>query len=110
MIMHAIRIHAYSGPEDMRLEDLPMPVPELGQILVRVEAASVNFLDIQQRRGDLVTQAFYKREGAGFVDSLPITLGQQGIGVVELLGPGVDTVKVGDRVNFYGHSYATHAL
>ena len=59
--MHAIRIHSYGGPETMRLEDLPTPVPGPGQALVRVQAASVNFLDIQKRRGELVGQAFYHR-------------------------------------------------
>jgi NADPH2:quinone reductase len=86
MVMHAIRIHTYGSPEVMQLEELPMPVPGSEQVLVRVLAASVNFLDIQQRRGDLVLQAFYNREAAGFVDKLPLTLGQQGIGVVEVLG------------------------
>src|ERR1041385_2282922 len=110
MIMHAIQIHSYGRPEVMQFEELPMPAPGSGEVLVRVEAASVNFLDIQQRRGDLANQAFYKREGGDFVDNFPVVLGQQGIGIVEILGPDVHTVKVGDRVNFYGHSYATHAI
>ncbi len=62
--MRAIRIHAYGGPEVMQLEELPMPVPGPGQVLVRVEAASVNFLDVQKRRGELVGQAFYRRAGS----------------------------------------------
>ena len=61
--MHAIRIHSYGGPEVMRWEELPTPVPGPGQVLVRVEAASVNFLDVQKRRGELVGQAFYRRNG-----------------------------------------------
>jgi NADPH2:quinone reductase len=48
--MRAIRIHSYGDPSVMRLEDLPTPAPASGQALVRVEAASVNFLDIQKRR------------------------------------------------------------
>jgi NADPH2:quinone reductase len=108
--MHAIRIHSYGNSEVMQLEELPLPIPGPEEVLVRVEAASVNFLDIQQRRGDLITQGFYKKEGGEFMDNLPVTLGQQGIGIVERLGPDVNTVKAGDRVNFYGHSYATHAL
>jgi len=106
--MRAIRIHSYGGPEVMQWEELPMPVPGPGQARVRVEAASVNFLDVQKRRGDLVGQAFYRR--AGNNDDLPATMGSQGVGVVEELGPEVGKVHVGDRVAFVGDSYATHAL
>ena len=59
--MQAIRIHGYGGPEVMRLEEVPMPIPQAGQAVVRVHAASVNFLDVQKRRGELVGQAFYHR-------------------------------------------------
>ena len=107
--MRAIRIHAYGGPEVMQLEELPVPVPRAGQAVVRVHAASVNFLDVQKRRGELVGQAFYRRAGTGEPD-LPATLGSQGVGVVEALGPEVSNVAVGDRVSFVGESYASHAL
>jgi NADPH2:quinone reductase len=107
--MRAIRIHTYGGPDVMRWEEVRTPVPGPGQALVRVEAASVNFLDVQKRRGELAGQAFYRRGGAGEPD-LPTTLGSQGVGVVEELGPEVLNVQVGDRVVFAGNSYATHAL
>jgi len=107
--MHAIRIHGHGGPEVMQWEELPMPLPGSGQVRVRVEAASVNFLDVQKRRGELVGQAFYRRAGHSEPD-LPATMGSQGVGVVEELGPEVKKVHVGDRVVFVGDSYATHAL
>ena len=107
--MRAIRIHSYGGPEVMRFEELPTPGPGPRQVLVRVEAASVNFLDLQKRRGELVGQAFYRRGDAGEPE-LPATLGSQGVGVVEALGPEVHNVRVGDRVAFAGNSYATHAV
>jgi NADPH:quinone reductase len=107
--MLAIRIHAYGGPDVMQLEDLPTPVPGSEEALVRVQAASVNFLDVQKRRGELVGQAFYHREGGSEPD-LPATMGSQGVGVVEALGPEVTNSKVGARVAFWGSSYATHAL
>ena len=103
--MKSIRIHTYGGPEVMQLEELPMPSPGPGEALVRVHAASVNFLDVQRRRGELVGQAFYSRHAN---EDLPAFLGSQGVGVVESLGAGVTNVKPGDRVSFWGPSYATH--
>jgi NADPH2:quinone reductase len=107
MNTQAIRIRAYGAPEVMRLEDIEFPTPGPGQALVRVEAASVNYLDIQHRRGELVGQHYYDAlSGLEF----PATIGSQGVGVVEAVGPDVQDVHVGQRVNFYGNSYATHAL
>ncbi len=108
-MMRAIRIHSYGAPEVMQWEELPLPVPGPGQALIKVEAASVNFLDIQQRRGELVGQAFYRRAGAS-ASELPAILGSQGVGIVEALGPEAGDVRVGSRVVFVGGSYATHAL
>ena len=105
--MQAVRIHAYGGPEVMKLEETSLPTPGQGQALIRVKAASVNFLDVQKRRGELVGQAFYKHVGG---NQLPATLGSQGVGVVEAVGTDVSNVQVGDRVSFVGDSYATHAL
>ncbi|HZW79245.1 MAG TPA: quinone oxidoreductase [Candidatus Deferrimicrobiaceae bacterium] len=107
--MRAIRIHSYGSPEVMKWEELPTPVPGQGQVLVRVEAASVNFLDVQKRRGDLVGQGFYRRANPS-APELPATLGSQGVGIVDSLGAGVNNIQVGDRVVFVGDSYATHAL
>jgi NADPH2:quinone reductase len=109
MTMKAIRIHSYGGPEVMRLEELPVPVPGPAQALVRVRAASVNFLDVQKRRGELVGQSFYQRAGGGEPE-FPAILGSQGVGVVEAVGSEVSNVKVGSRVAFWGSSYTTHAL
>jgi NADPH2:quinone reductase len=49
--MRAIRVHQYGGPEAMRLEELATPAPGPGQVLVRIEAAGVNFIDVYQRTG-----------------------------------------------------------
>src|SRR5260370_35094970 len=92
----------------MRLEELPTPAPGAGEALVRIHAASVNFLDVQKRRGELAGQAFYARHSE---NELPAFLGSQGVGEVEALGAGVTNVKPGDRVSFFfGNSYATHAV
>ena len=105
----AIRMRSYGGPDVMRWEELPMPMGGAGQVLIPVEAASVNLLDGQKRRGELVGQAFYRRGRANRPD-LPATLGSQGVGVVEKLGTAVKNVGLGDRVVFAGDPYATHAL
>lgn len=83
--MRAVRIHETGGPEVMRVEDVPVPQPGPGQALVRVEVAGVNFIDV------------YKRTGLYEVP-LPATLGEEGAGVVAAVGPGVEEVRVGDRV------------
>ena len=95
--MRAIRIQQFGGPEAMGLEELPTPKPGDGQALVRIEAAGVNFIDVYQRTG------LYK-------NPLPYGLGLEGAGVVEAVGAGVTTVRVGDRVAWTGipGSYATH--
>ena len=97
--MKAIRINATGGRDILRVEEIPTPAPAKGQLLVRVEAVGVNFIEIYHRTG------LYKLP-------LPLTLGTEAAGTVEALGPGVEGVKVGDRVastNFVG-AYAEQAL
>jgi len=95
----AIRVHQCGGPEAMRLEEVPRPVPGTGQVLVEVKTAGVNLFDTQLRSG------LYKRD-------LPLTLGLEGAGVVAAIGNDVTDIKTGDRVAFIFAigSYATHTL
>lgn len=95
--MRAIRPQQPGGPEVLVLEDLPTPSPAPGEVLVRVEAAGVNFIDIYQRSGQYPTPR-------------PIPLGLEGAGVVEALGDGVAELRPGDRVAWASGpgSYATH--
>jgi NADPH2:quinone reductase len=95
----AIRIEQSGGPEVMKFAEIDLPKPDKGQALVRVEASGVNFIDIYQRSG------LYKLD-------LPFSLGQEGAGVVESVGPGVAEVRPGQRVAWTGvmGSYATQAL
>lgn len=97
--MHAIRIHATGGPEALRYEELPQPRPGAGQVLVRVAAAGVNYIDTYHRSG------LYPL-------ALPATLGQEGAGTVEALGPEVTSLALGDRVAWTGvpGSYAEYVL
>lgn len=108
-VMQAVRIYSYGGPEVMRVERMNCPQPGPGAALVRVHAASVNFLDVQKRRGELVGQAFYRRGNTNDPE-FPATLGSQGVGTIEAVAPDVRNVSRGDRVSFVGESYATHAL
>ena len=85
--MKAIRVHQFGGPEVMKLEDVPDPKPAPGQVVVRVHATGVNPVDTYRRAGNAVPK-----------QSLPYTPGSDASGVVELVGDGVTTVKIGDRV------------
>lgn len=97
--MNAVRVHQQGGPEVLRFEELPTPVPGPAEALVRTEAAGVNFVDIYQRDGA------YKMQ-------LPFTLGSEGAGVVEAVGREVTDLKPGDRVAYatVPGAYATYAL
>ena len=86
---HAIRIANVGGPEVLEWVEVPTPEPQEGEALVRHTAIGVNFIDTYQRSG------LYKVQ-------LPFTLGNEGAGVVEAVGPGVTEVKVGDRVVYEG--------
>lgn len=85
--MKAVRIHEHGGPEVLRYEDVPVPEPGPGEARVRLAACGVNFVDIYQRLGQ------YRL-------SLPVTLGQEGAGMVDAIGPQVTDVRVGDHVAF----------
>lgn len=87
--MRAIVAEKNGGPEVLEIKDVPKPTPGIGEVLVKVEAASVNPLDIQTRRGDY----------AEYVPT-PFRMGVDVSGTVEAVGEGVDSLTVGDEV-FY---------
>jgi NADPH2:quinone reductase len=97
--MNAIQIHETGGPEVLTLADLPIPEPGPGQVLIRVEATGVNFIEIYFRKG------VYKA-------ALPLIPGSEAAGTVEELGPGVTGFSPGDAVASVGvlGSYAEYAL
>jgi NADPH2:quinone reductase len=97
--MKAIQIHETGGPEVLTLAELPIPQPGPGQVLIRVEATGVNFIEIYFRKGT------YKA-------ALPLTPGSEAAGTVEELGPGVTGFVSGDAVASVGvlGSYAEYAL
>lgn len=85
--MRAIVVRAFGGPEVLRLEEVPAPMPDAGQVLVRLSAAGVNPVETYIRSGA------YARKPA-----LPYTPGTDGAGTVEAAGPGTAGLRPGDRV------------
>lgn len=85
--MKAIVVPALGGPENLVLDDLPDPTVEPGKLLVDVEAAGVNYVDIYHRRG------LYDA-------TLPFIPGQEGAGTVSAVGEGVDGFRIGDKVGW----------
>jgi len=86
--MKAIRFHRTGGPEVLQMEDLPKPRAGAGEVLVRIEAAGVNYADTVRRRG-----IYYPRP-----TPLPHIAGAEFVGMVEATGPDVDAGLVGTRV------------
>jgi NADPH2:quinone reductase len=87
--MKAVRVHAAGGPETLRYEDVSEPTPKAGEAVVKVDAAGLNYIDVYFRTG------LYKAD-------LPATLGMEAGGSVVAVGPGVTTVKVGEKVAYTG--------
>ena len=85
--MKAIVLKSFGGPESFELCDVPKPVPQAGQVLVRVHATSINPLDYQVRRGDYPDLV-----------PLPAITGHDVSGVVEAVGAGVTAYAPGDEV------------
>src|SRR5207302_5691924 len=100
--MKAIRVSDFGGPDVLKLQDVPDPKPDSGQVVVRVKAAGVNPVDTYIRAGQ------YPRK-----PSLPYTPGTDAAGIIEAVGPNVKGFKPGDRVYTNGTitgAYAELAL
>jgi NADPH2:quinone reductase len=97
--MQVVRVHEQGGPEMLRLEEVPTPSPGPGQVLVRVAAAGVNFIDIYHRSGQ-------------YTVALPFALGQEGAGTIESVADDVIGFASGQHVAWasVGGSYASHVL
>jgi NADPH2:quinone reductase len=97
--MEAIRIAQTGGPEALQLREIAKPTPGPGEVLVKIAAAGVNFIDI------------YHRTGSYPLD-LPFTPGLEAAGIVEAPGPGVTGFEPGDRVAYASQigAYAQYSL
>jgi NADPH:quinone reductase-like Zn-dependent oxidoreductase len=96
--MLAIRFHEYGGPEKLVLERVPVPVPKDGEVLIKVHATAVNPYDWKVRTG------IYKGYS---VTAFPVIPGAEASGIIESVGPGVETLKPGQNV--YGIMYNASA-
>jgi NADPH2:quinone reductase len=96
--MKAIQVSQAGGPEVLQLVELPTPTPKPNEAVVQIKAAGVNFIDV------------YFREGR-YPAPLPLTLGQEGAGIVTAAGAEVTNVAAGDRVAYTGvpGAYAEYA-
>lgn len=87
--MKAIVLYQYGGPEVLKFEDYPDPVPDQGEVLLQVAASSVNPIDYKRRAG--LTKDFYPIKFPGLI-------GVDVSGTVVKIGPGVDGFSVGEQV------------
>ena len=90
LMTHAIRIHQTGGPDVLTWEEVEVGAPGPGELLIRHTAIGLNFLDT------------YFRSGLYPVDPLPFIPGNEGAGVVEAIGEGVEGFAVGDRIAYAG--------
>lgn len=86
--MKAVRLHAHGRPEVLNYEDVPDISPNAGQVMIRVEAAGVNFADIMRRRNMPYP----------YPSDPPFTPGGEVAGIVECLGEGVAGPPTGTPV------------
>src|SRR5579862_3836623 len=85
--MKAIQVSKTGGPEVLAFVDVPAPQPKPNEVLVKISAAGVNFIDV------------YLREGR-YPSPLPFVSGQEASGVVSEVGSDVKSFHVGDRVAY----------
>lgn len=91
--MRAIQIKNFGGPEALELVDIPQPIIQGDEVLIKVQYAGINYMDVYMRNGSYAKSHTYKTP-------LPMTLGMEGSGVVVALGKDVAGLAVGDRVAY----------
>jgi NADPH:quinone reductase-like Zn-dependent oxidoreductase len=104
-----VRIHEDGGPEVLRVEEAPDPVPGPGEVLIRLRAASLNHLDLWVRKGlpSVPKPRILGADGAGLVEALGDGVGGLEPGARVVINPGVEH---GERITVIGeHTDGTHA-
>jgi NADPH2:quinone reductase len=89
-MMKAVRVHEVGAPDVMRIEEIKLPQPKPGEVLVRNHAIGLNYIDVYFRIGAYPAQ-------------LPFTPGNEAAGEIVEIGKGVKGFKVGDRVAYVAH-------
>ncbi len=90
--MKAIRIHQFGPTEDvLQYEDVPIPTPSSDELLIKIEAASLNRADLGLRKGSYRVSP----------DDLPIIPGREFAGIVDKIGRNVSEFETGQRVVAY---------
>jgi NADPH2:quinone reductase len=97
--MKAVCIHQFGGPEVLQYEEVSTPTPGPGQVLVKLAASGLNYIDVYQRTGH-------------YLNKLPYPMGLEGSGTVAAVGPQVTSFTVGEPVAYTGvpGAYAEYAL
>ncbi len=85
--MKAIRIHDFGNAENLKVDEVDKPSPKAGEVLIKTEAAGINFADIMLRQDKYM-----------FTPELPFTMGFEVAGTVEEVGEGVEHLAVGSKV------------
>lgn len=92
--MKAITKYRYGGPEVLKLEQVPNPLPQKDEVLVKIAANSANPADWHIMRG----KPYFARLSFGLLKPKNVILGSDFAGIVEAVGPEVKTFIPGDRV------------
>ena len=92
-----IRIDKQGGPEEMHLVDLPVGEPGPGEIRIRHHASGLNYIDVYQRSGV-------------YALPVPLSMGNEGAGIVEAVGAGVTHLTPGDRAAYCGGAPGSYSL
>lgn len=100
-----VRLHAFGGPENLRIDELVSPQPGTGEALLRIEAAGIN-------RDHYTFMSGHQFSGHGFIQpELPSRLGYEAAGIVLAVGEGVDRSWIGKRVApFFGMDESKYGM
>jgi len=103
--MRAVGIEDFGSADQLKVMTVPDPEPGSGEVLVKLDYAGVNYIDVYMRSG------IYRRSDT-YQTKLPLMLGMEGGGIVEACGDGVTDIKRGDRVAYClsRGSYAEYAV
>lgn len=101
-MMRAIHMTKIGGPEVLQLAHVPRPSAQANEVLIRLSYSGVNYNDY------MVRTDFFRHPGAS-APELPLILGEEGAGIVEAVGSGVDGFTPGQRVGFFWDKTKTYA-